>query len=146
MGLSNPGKVHARSSRSGNIPLTRRHALPCRVGHGTIQSKLYISHPLPHSSQFRTKKYLQCNEMRAQNLPGFLSYRNEDRPKDADIFQVLKCFYPWDYLKLEVCTTPPTSTENGKSRITDGIGIINGAVSQRIIRNSDSDYSNISTE
>ena len=63
VGLSNTGKVHARSSRSGNMPLTRRHALPCRVGLGTIQSKLYISHPLPHSSQIDRKKYLQCSAM-----------------------------------------------------------------------------------
>jgi hypothetical protein len=63
-----------------------------------------------------------------------------------DIFQVLKRFYPWDYLKLEVCTTPPTAAKNRKSHITDGNGTTNGAISQRIIPTSDSDYSNIFPE
>jgi len=94
------------------------------------------------------KKYLQCSAMELRICLVFLCYRTQDRAKDTDILQVLKRFYPWDYLKLEVCTTPPPpkATKNRKSRITDETGTMNGAVSQRIIRTSDSDYCNIATE
>jgi hypothetical protein len=146
VGLSNPGKVHARSSRSGSIPLTRRHALPCHVGLGTIQSKLYISHPLPHSSQFCKKKKLQCNAMELRICLVFFCLTEMRTDQKTRISFESSNVFTRGTTSREVCTTSSTATKNRKSRITDGTGTMNGAVSQRITRTSDSDYSYISAE
>jgi len=113
VGLSNPGKVHARSSRSGNMPLTRRHALPCHVGLGTMQSKLYISHPLPHSSQIHRKTYLKCSAMELRICLVFCLTEMRTDQKTRISFKSSKAFTRVTTSSLKCVLLPPRQPKTG---------------------------------
>jgi hypothetical protein len=113
VGLSNPRKLHARSSRSGNIPLTRRHAPPWCVGLGTIQSKLYISHPLPQSLQFRRKKYLQCSAMQLRICLVFCLTEMRTDQKTRISFKPSNVFTRGTTSSLKCVLLPPRQPKRG---------------------------------
>jgi len=113
VGLSNPGKVHAKSSRSGNMPLTRRHALPCCVGLGTIQSKLYISHPLPHSSQIHRKKNCSVVQWSSESAWFFVLQKWGPTKKHGYLSSPQKFLPVWLPQAWSVYYSPPRQPKTG---------------------------------